>query len=88
MRHLSLVYFDPGHQLRFEGGMGPMQTTGTSGHMDWTVEAHDGHTTLTWTYAVGGFFPGGFVAFAPAIDAMLGEQVSRLKAYVETGRPG
>ena len=88
VRHLSLVYFSPGQELRFEGGMGPMQTSGTTGHMSWTVREANGVTTLTWTYALGGYFPGGIAAFAPAVDGMLGQQVGRLKTFVETGRPG
>jgi hypothetical protein len=85
VRHLNVVYFAPGQEIRFEGGMGPMQTTGTSGHMSWAVSEAAGVTTVTWTYAVGGYFPGGFVAFAPRIDGMLGEQTSRLKTFLETG---
>lgn len=87
VRHLSLVYLDPGHELRFEGGMGPLQTTGASGHMDWSLTEADGRTTVTWTYALGGYFPGGFVAFAPRVDGMLAEQVAGLKRYVEATPP-
>jgi uncharacterized protein YndB with AHSA1/START domain len=87
VRHLSVVYFEPGREIRFEGGMGPMQTSGTTGHMAWRVSEAGGHTTVTWTYALGGYFPGGIAAFAPAADAMLGEQTSRLRNYLTSGRP-
>jgi len=35
---------------------------------------------------VGGFMPGGLAAIAPAVDAVLGDQLQRLKRFVETGR--
>jgi hypothetical protein len=31
--------------------------------------------------------PGGLAAIAPAVDAVLAEQLQRLKRFVETGRP-
>jgi hypothetical protein len=30
---------------------------------------------------------GGFEKIAPIVDAVLGEQLARLKAFVETGKP-
>lgn len=87
VRHLSVVYFEPGREIRFEGGMGPMQTSGTTGHMAWRITESGGHTTVTWIYALGGYWPGGIAAFAPAVDGMLGEQTTRLRNYLTTGRP-
>ncbi len=39
------------------------------------------------TYSVGGFIDGGFDKMAPAVDGVLGEQLERLKRFVETGKP-
>jgi len=43
-------------------------------------------TTITLTYAVGGYSPGGLQTLAPAVDAVLGAQVARLKRLIDTGR--
>jgi uncharacterized protein YndB with AHSA1/START domain len=46
-----------------------------------------GGTQFEWTYTVGGYMPGGLAAIAPAVDAVLADQLNRLKRFVETGRP-
>jgi hypothetical protein len=53
----------------------------------WSLAEKDGRTTLTQIYFVGGYFPGGLDKLAPAVDGVLGEQLARLKSYVETGKP-
>ena len=67
--------------------MGPLMFSGTSGHLIWKLDEQDGHTVLTQTYYVGGYFQGGLDKLAPAVDDVLAEQLSRLKLYVETGKP-
>jgi hypothetical protein len=47
----------------------------------------DGQTRLRVTYRVSGPTDAGFDKLAPLVDAVLGAQVQRLKAYIETGRP-
>lgn len=86
-RHMSVVYVSPGKEMRLEGGLGPFQFTGASGHMVWSLAEKDGKTTLTWTYDVGGYVKGGVDKLAAPVDRVLGEQAGRLKLYVETGKP-
>jgi uncharacterized protein YndB with AHSA1/START domain len=86
--HMRVVFVDPGSLLRFEGSLGPLQETGASGHMTWSVAAKDGGSVVTWSYDVGGYFNGGFKQIAPAVDGVFAGQMGRLKAYVETGKPG
>ena len=87
--HLQLITYAPGERLVFEGGMGPMSASGATGHMVWSVAEADGHTTITWIYSIGGYLAGGGLQpFAPAVDGMIGQQVRRLGAYLNTGRPG
>jgi len=38
-------------------------------------------------YNVGGYMQGGFTQLAPVVDGVLTNQVKRLKAISETGRP-
>lgn len=84
--HMTVVYAQPGQGLRLFGGLGPLQTTGATGHLGWTLSEKDGQTTLVQTYDVGGYMKGGLDKIAPAVDGVLSEQFDRLKTYVETGK--
>lgn len=87
VRHLSVAYVAPGQMLRMTGGLGPLQGLAVAGVMTWTLKGEGAGTTLEFTYAVGGYRPGGLVDLAPVVDGVLREQLLRLKALVETGRP-
>jgi uncharacterized protein YndB with AHSA1/START domain len=87
-RHMTVIFAAPGKSAILDGTLGPLMFSGASGHLVWSLAETDSHTTLTQTYYVGGYFPGGFDKLAPAVDGVLSEQLGRLKAYVETGRPG
>ena len=58
---------------------------GVDGNMTWEFfDANDG-TRVKFTYAVGGYRPGGLGAIALPVDYVIGEALHRLKAHVETG---
>ncbi|GGL20801.1 MULTISPECIES: SRPBCC family protein [Caulobacter] len=84
--HMTVVYAQPGQGLRLSGALGPLQMSGATGHLGWTLAEKDGKTTLTQTYDVGGYMTGGLDKIAPVVDQVLGEQFDRLKVYVETGK--
>ena len=88
--HMTVVYADPGKQLRLRGSLGPLQGLGVEGALTWTIKpAKDGGSELVQSYAVGGYVKGGADALAAPVDGVLGEQLARLKAFAETGRtPG
>ena len=88
VRHLTVVLVFPGKTAVLEGTLGPLTYSGGAGHLVWSLAEKDGHTTLTQTYYIGGYFPGGFDKIAPVVDQVLTDQMQRLKAYVETGKPG
>ena len=48
--------------------------------------AADG-TDLSLTYNVGGYLKDGLQSLAVPVDAVLGEQMGRLKSLIETGSP-
>jgi hypothetical protein len=85
--HLTVVYVIAQKEIRFSGGLGPLQQTGVAGSMIWKLTEAAGGTQFEWTYTVGGYMPGGLAAIAPAVDAVLADQLNRLKRFVETGRP-
>ena len=54
--------------------------------MTWEFfDTEAGGTRLKWTYAVGGYRPGGLDAVALPVDYVIGEALARLAAYIETG---
>ena len=86
VRHMVVVYADPGKRLRMEGGLGPLQAYGVSGSLTFTLSAEGSGTVLVETYDVGGHAPGGLDKLAGVVDGVLTHQVDRLAAYAE-GRP-
>jgi hypothetical protein len=88
VRHMTIAYADGVSQLRMFGALGPLQFTGASGHMGVTLKASGAATEVTLTYDVGGYAKGGLAeTLAGPVDGVLGEQLARLKKYVETGKP-
>ena len=85
--HLTVMSVNPTVWLRLTGGLGPLGLLGVEGNMTWDFQATDAGTRVRMTYAVGGYMASGLDGMAPAVDAVLGEALARLKAYIETGNP-
>ncbi len=86
-RHMWVIFSVPEKTAILDGTLGPLVFSGASGHLVWSLAEKDGKTTLTQSYYVGGYFKGGLDKLAPAVDGVLSDQLARLKAYVETGKP-
>ena len=86
--HLTVTFVNPGVLLRLTGGLGPLGLMGVDGNMTWEFFDADGKTRVRFTYAVGGYRPGGLDAVAGPVDGVIGEALERLKAFVETGDAG
>ena len=86
--HMEVTFVNPGTILRLTGGLGPLGLMGVSGNMTWEFfDALEG-TRVRFTYVVGGYRPGGLQAIALPVDYVIGEALTRMQAYVETGDPG
>jgi len=81
--HMTVTFVNPAVMLRLSGGLGPLGLMGVNGNMTWEFADGEEGTTLTWSYAVGGYFPGGLEQMAGAVDAVLIEQMTRLKEFLE-----
>jgi hypothetical protein len=89
VRHMDVVFAMPGKGLRLSGGLGPLQEMGASGLMALQFKAEGAGTRLQLTYTVSGFQKDkDLESVAPAVDGVLREQLSRLKRFAETGKPG
>ena len=87
VRHMTVIFAEPGRVLRMTGALGPLQELGVAGNMGFKFSEAEGGTVVEFYYAVGGYSPTGLDQLAPFVDQVLSEQLKRLKTYVETGSP-
>ena len=87
VEHMRVVFAAPGNTLRLQGGLGPLQTAGVVGSMAWRFIAAPNGTKIEMSYSVGGYLQGGLDKVSGAVNGVLGEQFTRLKTYIETGKP-
>jgi uncharacterized protein YndB with AHSA1/START domain len=87
VEHMSVVFVSPGKTLRLRGAMGPFQEMATVTVMTWSLKPAGDGTDVTLTSSTGGYTKGGLESIAPIVDRVFGEQINRLKSYVETGAP-
>jgi uncharacterized protein YndB with AHSA1/START domain len=89
VRHMEVLYFEPGKQLVLSGGLGPLQSMAATGSMTIKLSPLDADkaTKLELTYAVAGYMPGGMNTLAAPVDGVLNQQFTRLKNYAEHGEP-
>ncbi|HUD30973.1 MAG TPA: SRPBCC family protein [Novosphingobium sp.] len=79
VEHMRVLYVERPRVLRLSGGLGPLQGEATAATMTIQLKADGkGGTQLLLEYVVGGYSRTPFEKLAPAVDAMLGEQVRRL----------
>jgi hypothetical protein len=83
IQHARIVAALPSKQLRLTGALGPLQAEAVTGTFTWDLKPVDGGTEVTQSYVVGGYVRAGASALAPAVDQVLGEQLTRLKAFIE-----
>jgi uncharacterized protein YndB with AHSA1/START domain len=86
VRHMEVVYADPGKRLVLIGALGPMQTMAATGSMTVELTPAGEGTKLAVVYALIGYFPGGMNTLAVPVDAVLTQQFMRLKSLIENGK--
>jgi len=87
VKHGEVVMVMPGEVLRIDAPLGPLQGEGVAAALTFTLKATaNGGTEVVETFNVGGARPE-IVGYAAGIDGVVGEQLGRLKRYVETGKP-
>jgi uncharacterized protein YndB with AHSA1/START domain len=86
-RHLGVILVQPNALVRLEGALGPLATTGGSGHLTITLIPKGAGTDVVLTYDFGGYAMDDMDQWAAPVDAVLGAQLGRLKRYIETGKP-
>jgi len=87
VRHMEVLYLQPGKTLRMAGALGPLQGLAVSGVATFSLSPIPDGTKLELIYTVGGYSPQGLGPIAQPVEGVLTEQMNRLKSYVETGKP-
>jgi uncharacterized protein YndB with AHSA1/START domain len=87
VEHMIVVFAAPGKLLRLRGALGPFQAMAVDSVLTWTLAPTKDGTDVTLVSTTGGYTPGGLEAISKVADRVLGEQLARLKAFIETGSP-
>ncbi len=85
VEHLRLIFAAPGSELRFDGALGPLQAMPVTGRMIWKVEETETGSRISFTYHVMGLAGSGLGDIAPAVDAVIGEQLANLAKRLDWG---
>ncbi len=86
---MTVLMVMPGKTAILDGTLGPLICSAARpATLVWSLAEKDGKTTLTQTYFVGGYYPGGLDKLAGPVDGVMTQGLGRLKAYVETGKAG
>ena len=85
--HMTVVDVEPGKILRLRGAMGPFQSMGDETVLGWSLASSGDGTDVMLDYANVGYSKEGMDKLAPVVDRVFGEQIQRLKSYIETGAP-
>lgn len=78
VEHMRVVFAEQDKALRMTGALGPLQSEALTGTLTITLKPIDGGTRLTWEYVVGGFMRYKPEQIVPAVDKVIGEQLTRL----------
>ena len=85
--HGRVLLAIPGSVLRLQAWLGPLQEMPVAGVLSFGTARRDGATRLRVTYRVAGAPDAGLDKLATAVDSVIGDQVKRLKNFIETGKP-
>ncbi len=80
---LHVVYAAPGKMLKLRGALGPLQSMSVEGVMIWSVKPAAEGTDITLSYSVVGYAKDGLEVMSKPVDHVLGEQLERLKKFID-----
>lgn len=84
VRHMEIVFHQPGKTFRMTGGLGPLQGMGVYGALTFAFEEFDGKTRITMTYNVSGAEYLQLDKIAAPVDGVLTSQLDRLASYCDS----
>lgn len=81
VRHMTVVYVNPGKTLRMNGGLGPLQSMAVNAVLTFSMSQEGNKTKLSVIYTVGGYVPGGLQKMSLLVDKVLREQMKRFNNF-------
>lgn len=88
VEHGRVIFIQPSQRLRLASALGPLQSEAVTGVLTFAIAATDaGHSKLTVSYVVGGYFRRDPAALAKAVDSVLADQLDRWRAASEGALP-
>lgn len=87
VEHARVIHAAQDGTLRLQGGLGPLQALAVNAVLTFAIAEKDGKTSLLVTYRVSGNDSAALQDYAAPVDGVLAEQVRRLVAYSEGGKP-
>lgn len=82
VEHMHVVQVLPGRVIRMTGGLGPLQAEALTGTLTWSLRAVPEGTEISSVYLVSGHVRGDTGSYAAPVDAVLREQLERLRHYL------
>ena len=80
VQHMRVIYAHDNKMLRMSGALGPLQSEAVIGTLTMQLRPQGETTLVRFTYKVGGYMEFPVNEIAPAVDSVIGEQLSRLAA--------
>lgn len=84
VRHMEIVFHQPGKVFRMTGGLGPLQGMGVSGALTFSFKAEGNKTEISMSYNVSGADFLNLDKIAGPVDQVLVDQMDRLKKHCNT----
>ncbi len=80
VQHMRVIFAHKNKMLRMSGALGPLQGEALVGTLTIQLKPDGDKTAVRFTYKVGGYMEFPADQIAPAVDSMIGEQLTRLAA--------
>ncbi len=80
VQHMRVIFAQNNKALRMSGALGPLQGEAVTGTLTIGLRADGENTAVSFVYKVGGYMEFPVDQIAPAVDAVIGEQLTRLAA--------
>lgn len=86
--HGRVIWANPGHLLRLDTALGPLQSMAVQGVMTFALKPAGDGTALQFEYRVNGSGSSGLDKLAPNVEGVLMAQLERLQQFAERGKAG
>lgn len=80
VQHMRVIFAQNNQALRMSGALGPLQGEAVTGTLTIGLEPDGENTGVSFVYKVGGYMEFPVDEIAPAVDNVIGEQLTRLAA--------